>query len=218
VSVFRISAWRPTSRSSVLPSRAPYSSTSIIRSTWYVTTATRQPTEIPPQQARSCKWNCLILRLLIPVGFLPLLSAETRDEEGGGSEEETVGGPAAREDSDQITILQRGQALSLQLPLLFRESPGGSRFNALYSIVHLEIPLLITWLCRREVTSRGFNDEDCRLPRPFFFSPCPDDLLAIKLSNEITKIKANFCGHSGELSYTKLEMAHGGRVLCQRGK
>ncbi|MEQ2196607.1 hypothetical protein XENOCAPTIV_005209, partial [Xenoophorus captivus] len=42
--VFRISARRPRSRSSWQASRAPYSSANITRSTWYVTTATRQPT------------------------------------------------------------------------------------------------------------------------------------------------------------------------------
>lgn len=50
---------------------------------------------------------------------LPLSSAEAREEEGGGAEEEGVGGRAAREDAEQITILQRGQALSLS-PLRLR--------------------------------------------------------------------------------------------------
>ena len=43
--VVRISAWRPRSRSSFPPSRAHYSSTSIIMSTWYVPMATNQSTE-----------------------------------------------------------------------------------------------------------------------------------------------------------------------------
>lgn len=50
---------------------------------------------------------------------LPLSSTEAREEEGGGAEEEGVGGRAAREDAEQITILQRGQALSLS-PLRLR--------------------------------------------------------------------------------------------------
>lgn len=41
------------------------------------------------------------------------MSAEAREEERGGAEEERVGGPGAREDSEQIKILQRGQALLL---------------------------------------------------------------------------------------------------------
>lgn len=41
------------------------------------------------------------------------MSAEAREEERGGAEEERVGGSGAREDSEQIKILQRGQALLL---------------------------------------------------------------------------------------------------------
>lgn len=48
----RISALRPTSRSSCKPSRAPYSSASIIRFTWYVMPV-RQPTEIAPIPAEA---------------------------------------------------------------------------------------------------------------------------------------------------------------------
>lgn len=46
---------------------------------------------------------------------LPLLSAETREEERGGAEEEAVGGPGAGEDFEQITVLQRGEALIMSL-------------------------------------------------------------------------------------------------------
>lgn len=41
----------------------------------------------------------------------PPLPAETREEKRRGAAEEGVGGPGAREDPGQITILQRGQAL-----------------------------------------------------------------------------------------------------------
>lgn len=120
VCLFRISAWRPMSRSSCQPSRATYSSTSIIRSTWYVTTATRQPTEMLPHCQKPQMKLDPILFLCNTSHCLPVLSVETREEERGGAVEETVGGPGAREDSEQITLLQRGQALSLtplRLPL-----------------------------------------------------------------------------------------------------
>lgn len=45
-----------------------------------------------------------LITLCFPV-LPPPLSAETRKQEGGGEEEERVGGPGAREDSEQITIL-----------------------------------------------------------------------------------------------------------------
>ena len=54
---------------------------------------------------------------------LPLLSAETREEERGGAEEETVGGSGARENPEQITILQRGQGFSLYLLSSYCSSP-----------------------------------------------------------------------------------------------
>lgn len=69
-----------------------------------------------PALAAAANENWIRTSVSKPLTVSPLLSvAETREEERGGPEEERVGGPGAREDSEQIEILQRGQALLLSL-------------------------------------------------------------------------------------------------------
>lgn len=70
---------------------------------------------------------CPILFPVCASHCLPLLSAEAREDERGGAEEEAVGGPGAREDSEQIKILQRGQDLSLSL--LYLQTPRNISFT-----------------------------------------------------------------------------------------
>lgn len=110
---------------------------------------------------------------------LPLLSAEKREEEGGGAEEERVGGPGAREDSEQITILQRGQSPSLPplcLPFTsVNKTPGASGSfsispqSYIYIFINLHIRgstddrelWLCHMLCNSELSeSRALNVHD----------------------------------------------------------
>lgn len=82
VCVIRISAWKPTSRSSCLPSRAPSSSTSITRSTWYVTTATRQPAEMLPISTQiKTRSNSLPIITSLAIFLCCLQKREKRKEE-----------------------------------------------------------------------------------------------------------------------------------------
>lgn len=106
----RTSAWRLICRSSLQPIRHLSSSHSIIRSTWYVPTATRHPQRCPTP-AEAANETIVFLLLHSFPHCLPLLFAEAREEERGGGEEEAVGQPGAGENSEQAAFLPRGQTL-----------------------------------------------------------------------------------------------------------